>query len=117
MGRKIIVLERVGEPSDFNFQYVFWADVPQARQSYYSDQNKTSFVKDVTAQELQDIRDGKILEKFGTAGYLAGTNAATIKADLISKFNEYQADVNTLNPFKFYGTSWDGSVWTNAGVN
>lgn len=117
MARKIIVQERLGEPSDFNFKYVFWADVPAARQPFYADATKTSVVKDISAQELSDYRAGKFLEKSDLASYAAGTTAAAIRADLINKFNAYQTQVTAFNPFQFYGTTWDGTSWTNLGAS
>ena len=117
MARKIIIQNRINEPSDFSFRFVMWADVPAARQPFYADQTKGSSVKDVTAQELQDIKDGKILERSETAEFIAGTSAAAIRSYLISQFNQFQTEANSRNPWQFYGTFWDGSTWTNAGVS
>lgn len=111
MARKIIIQERINEPSDFSFRYVFWASVPTARQLLYANPNKTSIVRDVTAGELTAIKNGEILEFQGDGQYIAGTPIATIQADLISKFNSYQTRVNNLNPWRYYGTSWDGTSW------
>jgi hypothetical protein len=109
--RKIIIQERVNEPSDFSFRFVLWATVPAARQSQYADATKVSVVKDITAGELTSFRSGEFLEKQETAHYLAGTPIATIQADLIARFNTYQAQVTASNPWRFYGTSWDGTSW------
>ena len=116
MARKIIIQERLGEPSDFNFKFVLWADVPAARQSFYADVNKTTTVKDALAAELLAIRQGQILEKQNSASFPAGTTGNQIKTDLIAKFNQFQSEVNSLNPWQFYGTFWDGTIWTNAGA-
>lgn len=116
MSRKIIIQERINEPSDFSFRYVFWADVPSTRQSFYADAAKTSVVKDASGSELSAIQTGAILERQDNAFYKAGTAVAVIKADMILKFNEYQAEVTARNPFQFYGTFWDGSAWTNGGA-
>lgn len=112
MARKIIIQERVNEPSDFNFKYVLWAVVPVSRQSTYADPLKTSLVKDITAQELSDFRAGVFVEKQETANYIAGTPIAAIQADLINRFNTFQAQVTASNPWKYYGTSWDGTSWS-----
>lgn len=109
--RKIIILERINEPSDFSFKFVFWASVPAARQSFYADATKTSVVKDISGAELTSLRNGEFLEKQDTANYIAGTPIATIQADLITKFNTYQAQVTAANPWRYYGTSWDGASW------
>ena len=111
--RKIIIQERINEPSDFSFKYVFWATVPTARQTYYADASKTSVVKDITASELTSLRNGEFLEKVETANYVTGTPIATVQADLITKFNIYQTQVTAANPWKYYGTSWDSVTgWT-----
>lgn len=109
--RKIIIQDRINEPSDFSFRYVLWASVPTERQPFYADPLKTSVVKDITTQELADIKDGKVLEKQESAEYVAGTPIASIQIDLIKRYNTYQAQVTATNPWKYYGTSWDGSTW------
>lgn len=109
--RKIIIQERINEPSDFSFRFVLWASVPAKFQSFYADPSKTSVVKDITAQELQDIQDGKVVESVETAEFLAGTPISTIQAELIKRHTAYQAKINVTNPWRFYGTSWDGTSW------
>lgn len=116
MARKIIIQERIDEPSDLKFRVVFWVDVPVARQSYYADPSKTSAVKDVTGAELAAIRVGQIVERQQTALYLAGATVPMIRADLITKWTAFQAEITTTNPWRYYGTSWDGSTWTAGGA-
>ena len=112
MARKIIIQERINEPSDFSFRYIMWADVPATRQSQYADPDKTSLVKDITTGELQAIKDGKVIEIQETAEFVAGTPIATIQAELIKRQGIFQAKINAANPWKFYGTSYDGTSWT-----
>jgi len=110
--RKIIVQERINEPSDFSFRFVLWATVPASRQAIYADATKTSVVKDITAPELQDIRDGKVVESRETAEFLAGTSIATIQAELVKRHATFQAKITAANPWRYYGTSWDGITWS-----
>jgi len=117
MARKIIILDRVDEPGDFNFRYVLWADVPSARQPFYADPLKTSLVKDVTAGELSALRAGQIIETSGTSTNPASATQNSVKADLIARFTVFQAQVNGNNPWKFYGTFWDGTTWTAGGAS
>lgn len=112
MARKIIFQERINEPSDFSFRFVFWASVPAARQTFNADPTETSVVKDVTAAELTAIQNGQIIEQVNTVNYPAGTTIASIQADLVNKFNAFQAQVTALNPWKYFGTTWDGTAWT-----
>ena len=116
MAKKIIILERIGEPSDYSFNALFWLDIPTTRQGFYIDANATSAYKGATTQEIQDIKDGKIKEVSIACNYLVGTTFAQIKADLISKYTDLQNNLNNSNPFVKYGTYWDGSAWTNVGI-
>lgn len=112
MARKIIIQDRISEPSDFSFRYVFWAAVPSTRQAYYADANKTSAVKDATGPEVTALQTGAVLEQQGQVQYPASMLAQDMQADLIARFNVYQAQVTAANPGVFYGTFWDGTAWT-----
>lgn len=117
MARKIIILERLDEPSDLNFNVVFWLAVKTARQIYNADSSKASKVKDATAQEIQDIKDGKIVEVLEKASFSAATPSADVRTKLVARYNELQADLDAKNPWKFFGTYWDGTVWNSGGAN
>lgn len=110
--RQIIIQDRINIPSDFSFRYVFWVTVPSSRQSFYANPSATSAVKDASSAELLAIQNGQVLEKQDIGMYVAGTSISSIQADLISKWNTYQAYINSANPWQYYGSSWDGSVWT-----
>lgn len=112
MASKIIILERTDIPSDLNFNVLFWADVPAARQSFYANPTATSQNKQATAGELSALQSGAIVEKVQKFNFLAGTPIATIQAALIDAFNTYQTYINTYNPWVRYGTKWDGTTWT-----
>lgn len=117
MARKIIILERVDEPSDLNFNVVFWLSVKASRQTYNADGLKVSIVKDATAQEIQDIKDGKIIEVLEKASFQASTASADVRTKLVARYNELQADLDAKNPWNFFGTYWDGTVWNSGGAN
>lgn len=117
MARKIIIQERLDEPSDLNFRYVLRADVPLARRPYYADAGKVSLLKDATAEETQEVKTGAVIEREGKASFAAGTQTAAIRAQLVNVFGVFQAEVDGHNAFKFFGTYWDGVSWTNGGVN
>ncbi len=112
MARKIIIQERINEPSDFSFKFVFWADVPAARQALTANPTASSVVKDITPEELLAIQNGSVVELQDSANYVASTPIAAIQTDLINRFNAFQAKINATNPWKFYGTSWDGVAWS-----
>jgi hypothetical protein len=111
MARQIIIQERVNIPSDFSFRYVLWAAVPTARQSFYANPAFVTTVKDATTAEVAALQSGAVVELQQVGNYVAGTPIASIQADLINKFNAFQAQITATNPWQFYGTSWDGTAW------
>jgi hypothetical protein len=107
--RQIIIQQRINIPSDFSFQYVFWAVVPAARQIFYANASFTTVVKDATAPEIAALQAGSVVEQVNQGNYQAGTPIATIQTDLITKYNAYQAQITAINPWIYYGTYWDGT--------
>lgn len=117
MARKIVVLNRVDIPSDFNFMVAFWPTVPTQRQTYYANANKTSQVRTITAPELAELQSGQITEVVKKMNFSAGTPQGIITSALVAEFNKIQDEVNGYNEWNYYGTSWDGTSWTLAGIN
>jgi hypothetical protein len=115
MAKKIIVLERVGEPSDESYNYVLWASVPAGREPAYADAAKTSAYKDATVEELTALRDGTVVERTGTALYKSGSGG-TFNQDLIKLHSDFQAEITRNNPYNRYGQFWDGTAWTAGGT-
>lgn len=115
MGKKIIILEREGTINDC--RYCFWLDVPLTRQPFYINPDATSSYLNATAQEIQDIKDGKIKEITGYTTYEASLTVAQVKQDLIDRYNQEQTKVNNYNPWIKYGSYWDGTNWTVGGVS
>lgn len=117
MARKIIILEKLEAPAgEPRYRYALWADVPSTRWPFFADASKTSPVKDITSQELSDLRAGKFLEKVDDARWDSARTIAQIQAALQAAHAAYQADVTAYNPFVRYGTFWDGTTWTAGGV-
>lgn len=116
MSKKIIILEHINFPSDQDFRYCLWADVPTARQPYYADTNAVSAYKDATADEITALRNGAVVEQTGIVQRPAGATLAQIRAELISRFTIFQNSITNYNPFDRYGTTWDGTNWTTGGV-
>lgn len=114
--KKIIVLDRYKD-GDLAVRACFWLVVPAARQVFYADATKTSEFKNATAQEVQDIKDGKVYEVVESHS-VSGLNITIVevRAKLIARYNALQASVTSENPWQNYGTSWDGTSWTPAGV-
>lgn len=114
--KKIIILERLNEPSDNSFRYLMWATVPASRIGAYANATATSAYKGAVAAEITAIQTGNVVEKIDTANYPAGTSQAVMAADLVTKFSTFQSQINNLNPTSLYGTNWDGLTWAVTGT-
>lgn len=116
MAKRIIILEHLR--SDVNtVQYVLWAVVPPTRKLFYADPNAVSAYRDTTPSEIIAIQDGSVTEKIFSIQVKEGTTKPQLKSLLESLWSKYQDEISTINPWKNYGTSWDGTVWSNEGVN
>ena len=114
----IVVLDRTNVRTA-TFRYLLRAAVPTARQSYFANPDATSAYKNATEAELVALRAGQYVEVVRESPF-GGMTVPQIKTWLIEAQTALQAKVNAdagWNPFKYWGTSWDGSTWTNGGVN
>jgi hypothetical protein len=114
MPRKIIVLEQVGETGDF--RVAFWLDVPATRQSFYADPSATSLFRAASAEEIAAIRAGAVVERVERFDRPFGGSLAQLRNALVIRYGQLQARVDADNPWVRYGTSYDGTTWTAAGV-
>lgn len=117
MPKRIVILDRINEPSDMAFRFVLWADVPAARQPFYANAAATSAYADATAPELDAIRTGSVAEQVGSGTAAIGTPLADILAKLEVRWERWQDEVTTRNPWVRYGSYWDGTTWTQEGVS
>jgi hypothetical protein len=112
----IIILERTSnDPLTIN--YVLRATVPSARQAFFADDTKTSAYKDASAEDVAALKAGQIVEKV-CSDIVGGRTIAQIKSLLISAQSTFQTEVNgqSWNPFRYFGSSWDGTSWTDGGA-
>ena len=117
MNRKIILLDRLAlGATDEMYRVAFWLAVPVERRPFYADPNKTSAVKNITAEELGDLRAGQFIEVVESLNKPAGATEEQSQGMLEMSFLRRQADLNVLNPFDRYGTYWDGAAWHNMTV-
>lgn len=121
MARKIIVLEKLDSAPGLNhYRYALWADVPTARQGFYAFTPLAGAtvtpVKDATDLEKAALTGGQVTERIEEQQWQSGVPIATIQAELQVRFAAFQAEINGRNPWIRYGTYWDGSAWTIAGV-
>lgn len=115
MTKRFIILER---PKTTTVRVAFWADVPVARQPFYANAAKTSVYKDATQVEIDALRSGTVVEMVDTINYPAGQTNAQVVQSLKDRWTAYQAEINGLNDWAFYGTYWpgDGSAVVAGGV-
>lgn len=114
--RKIVILERVNEPSDYDFKYILRATYNAKFNDLKKDPNRVSILKDATQEEKDEMVLGLVEERSGVANYTPGTTIDQIKADLEDRLAKFQSELDNRNPFKLFNTSFDGSVWTEEGV-
>jgi hypothetical protein len=59
------------------------------------------------------IQTGTVVEEYFEVQYASGTTAATMKADLQSKWTARKSQRDALpNPKQYYGVNWDGTNWS-----
>ena len=115
MAKKIIFLERLSTQKA-SFRVAYWADVPSARQTFYADASKASAWGDASAAEIIALQNGSVVERVETFSAQVQRTRAEIKMALQVRWVAFQAEINAANPWNFYGSSWDGTAWTDEGV-
>lgn len=123
MARQIIILRQNLDvnPGVFSFQVACWIPVPASRQQFYANPSATSQVTGLSAAELTAIQNGSVYEKVDTVtipnnGQSLAAMWPTIQTELQNRYAACVADLNAYNPWKRFGTYWDGSTWTVATV-
>ena len=114
----IVILKRTSVNPQ-TVEFVLRANVPVARQTFYVDAAKTSAFPGISVGDLADLRAGLFIEK--TDSVSTGTlTIAQVGAQLVLAQQAFQARVTAdaeYNPYKFYGSTWDGTSWSLRGVN
>ena len=116
MAKKIIIMEKIPQQNFFTVNYIFWLDVPLAQQPLRANQSLMSAYPGATTQEIQDIKDGKILEHGGNTSYNMDATNIQIATDLQMRYVVEQNALNNSMKYNYYGTYWDGTSWTVQGV-
>ena len=115
MAKKIIILERLlAYPTGWRF--AMWADVPIPRQPFYVRPLFESRYKNVSAGELADLRAGIITEDVGEYTHPDVQALSIVKAAVEALFSDFQNAVTNNNYWSGYGSFFDGTTWTNGGV-
>ena len=111
--KKVIILERLEDGR--SFRYALWADVPAARQSFYREAGKKSQWTGASLVENAAIEAGQVIEKVDVISREGA--AVDIQRELLTRWQEFQQEVNRRNPWVRYGVFCDGVVWTGGGIN
>jgi hypothetical protein len=90
--------------------------VPAGREPAYADPVATSAFKNASAPEIQAIRDGQVVELVDEIKLSAGTSLAAMRAAMLARFAEFQAQITARNPWVRYGSFHDGISWTPGGT-
>jgi hypothetical protein len=115
---RVIILDK-GRAADEQkiFRYVLWADVPPSRQSFYAQPAGTvSAWKDAIAADNAQIVNGSVTEKVDTINGQTGWSMPQYQAELQLRWQAFQDDVTTNNPWNRYGSTWNGTAWVLGGV-
>ena len=110
--RKIILLDRLALGSvDESYRVAFWLEVKEERRPFYANPNAASAVKDITPDELGDLRAGRFVEELDSLTKPAAASEQQARAMLEGSYMRRQAELNDRNPYDRYGTYWDGGAW------
>lgn len=109
-----ICLDKTG-PNTFRF--AIWADVPAARQQFYANPNATSAYKFATSGDIANLQSGAVTERIYKFDVSTTDTVATVETAMAGTAAQVQLDVNSFNPWVFYGTTLSSSgVWTTTGI-
>lgn len=115
--RKIILLDRLALGSiDETYRVAFWLEVPIERRTFYANPQAASVVKDISAEELGDLRAGRFVEMLADLTRPQGISEPEARAMLEMSYLRRQAELNERNPWDRYGTYWDGDSWHDVTV-
>ena len=116
MPTQIIVLEKA-ENTDRGFRLVLWARPPTIRQSYWKliAPQKSAYAF-ATDPENTDIVNGVVAERVHTIIGEANMSQAQFQAEAEAAWARWDEYVQANNPWRRYGTKWDGALWALGGA-
>jgi hypothetical protein len=107
---RIIVLDQP-QGNSLSYNVIFWADVPAARQSYYTNKDAVSAWSGALATDQSALQSGAMVELVQPHQLPPGTTMAQVMAYLQNQWQSYQNQVTNYNPWLHYGSTWDGTSW------
>jgi hypothetical protein len=116
MAKQIIVLEK-SDTADKGFRVALWAVPPVARQPYWKLSAPTKSAWSGASQAENDaIANGQVIEQVETITSDTAQTMAGWQALAEQRWETFNANVQAANPWRRYGTFWDGTTWTPGGV-
>lgn len=99
------------------YQYALWADVPAARRPFYARPAGTvSEWNGALAADNAKLVTGEMVERTDSLTVGEGVGVQQVQAMLQDAWTNFQAAINSRNPWARYGTTWDGTTWVSGGV-
>ena len=108
---RVIVLD---QETPGAWRVLFWADVPTARQPFYTSTGISEW-KGALSADNTAIQNGAVVERGGFI-HTPGFTPAQLQTMLETRWQAIQDAVTARNPWNRYGSNWDGIVWTSTGV-
>jgi hypothetical protein len=106
----VVILDQ--DPSDPNtYNFLMWADVPAARQSFYARPGAVSAWNGAIATDNTALQNGSMVEKITSQRIPANSTLVQIENFLQQQWSAFQASINSNNPWVRYGSTWDGTTW------
>lgn len=115
MAKRIIVLG-IEQGGYGTLRVCYWMAVPTSRQKFYADPNKMSAYLDADLTELTALQNGQIVEVVETLSFTPGMNISQARTLVQARWVALQNGINNAIPEGYgpgYGTSWDGTSWSN----
>ncbi len=116
MPTQIIVLEKA-ENTDRGFRLALWARPPATRQAYWKlIAPQQSAYALATPAENTDIANGVVAEHVQTIIREQNIDQAAFQALAEDAWRRWDEYVQAYNPWRRYGTKWDGTTWALGGT-
>lgn len=114
--KRIIVLTQSTNGTQLTYSGVFWIPITSGARPVSA---ASSWVPNGTSAgavqaELTAIQNGTVFESPWVYSFPTGTAVATIEAYLQQAWTDLNAQVNGIGGNQFYGSWWDGTVWSNS---
>src|SRR5262245_60372719 len=116
MAKQIIVLEKA-TTLDRGFRLVLWARPPVARQPYWKlIAPARSTWSGASQAENDEITNGQVVESVEVMAFDQDKTMPELQAAAEARWVAWNDYVQTFNPWRRYGSFWDGATWTLGGV-